>query len=105
MIPQQPPNRPIRTLERIWLYTACAYNCFDETIMSDEAWDLMAKELGERRKEWSSLFCHALPDGRDYPVQTTSMGIDWGANTVAGACYARMSALDRDYTTIIQRFS
>lgn len=104
MIPALPKGLPIRTLELCWLYTACAYNCFDETLMSDEDWDQMAKELGERRREWSSLFVHALPDGREYPVQTTSMGINWDANTVAGAAYRLMSPLDRDYSSIIAKF-
>lgn len=103
MIPCPPPGSPIRTLELIWLYTACAYNCFDETIMADEDWDQMAKELGSRRREWTSFFKHALPEP-DYPVQTTSMGIDWEGNTVAGATYSLMSRLDRDYSSIIQRF-
>lgn len=97
------PDLPIRKLELQWLVSSCAYNEFDETVMSDEDWDQMAKELDRRRAEWTPYFRHSLPDGRGYPVQTTSMGIDWMANTAAGSIRARMSLLDRDYSSIIDQ--
>lgn len=94
----------IRLLEHIWLYTSCAYNEFDETLMSDEDWDQMAKELDERRREWTPYFRLSLPSP-DYPVQTTSMGIDWMGNTAAGTTRERLSVLDRDYSSIVSRYN
>lgn len=100
LIHRPKPGCPIRVLEHIWLYTACAYNEFDETLMSDEDWDQMAKELDSRRREWTPYFRHSLPSA-DYPVQTTSMGIDWMGSTAAGTTRHALSILDRDYRTII----
>lgn len=103
MIPRPLPNSPIRTLERIWLYTSCAYNAFDETLMADEDWDLMAKELDERRREWTPYFRWSLPD-KDYPVQTTSMGIDWRVG-LARMFFQELAELDGDYSSVIAKFT
>jgi hypothetical protein len=73
------PPPTTRALEHLWLRTACAYECFDETLMPDTEWDIMAKDLNERRLSWSPYFTAVIPGGRggDYNVGTTASGIDW----------------------------
>lgn len=77
----QPPlgiQAPLNDLERLWLETSCYYAVFNETVMEDTLWDLLARELWERREEtWkdtsrgkvlglSPYFCHAV--GLPWPV-------------------------------------
>lgn len=79
MIPLPPPNSPIKDLERLWLRTAVAYEQFDENLMEDHDWDKFAKELNDRRSEWSPYFANSIPGGRegDFNVGTTASGVDW----------------------------
>lgn len=88
---------PLGDLERLWLETSCYYACFNETVMEDTLWDLMAKELWDRREEeWqdgslkrhglSPYFCDCLGlpwpisdwqgDPSENPIKT-AMGVNW----------------------------
>lgn len=88
---------PVGDLERLWLETSCYYAVFNETVMEDTLWDLMAQELWDRREEaWnagdhkayglSPYYCHAV--GIPWPVTSqewaegenpikTAMGVNW----------------------------
>lgn len=81
-----PPSSPIKDLERLWLLTCCTYELFDEETMEDRYWDAFAKNLNDRRQEWSPYFIHALPF-TDFNVGVTGSGVDWTRNTVARVTY------------------
>jgi len=66
---------PIKDLERLWLDTSCAYACLDETMMADEDWDQMTKELWDRRSEWSPYFKEAVP--ASCVESSTASGVNW----------------------------
>lgn len=81
-----PPDSPITDLERLWLLTCCTYELFDEETMEDRYWDAFAKNLNDRRLEWTAYFRHCLPSA-DFNVGTTGSGILWAGNNVANLVY------------------
>ena len=101
MIPRPPSGTPIRVLERLWLDTACLYEEFHETVMADTDWDLMAKELNDRREEWSPYFHWCLPS-REYNPGTTASGIDWSKG-IPRLVYDTLKALDGNYQPVIDK--
>lgn len=99
LIPQAPKGLPIKDLERLWLDTACLYEEFNETVMEDPDWDLMGKELNERKAEWSPYFTRCLPGGKRFNPGTTGSGLDW-TRGIPGVIRDHLSGLDGDYSSV-----
>lgn len=104
MLPRPKPGAPIKELENLWLRTAVAYEQFDETLMADTDWDHFAKELNDRREEWSPYFNQAVPGGRsgEFNVGTTASGVDWSKGPQRLFYEAAVGVWGRDPLGIIQ---
>lgn len=102
VLPQAPRGLPIKDLERLWLDTTCLYEEFAEIVLLDTDWDLMGKELYERRREWSPYFKNCLPSPAFNPG-TTGSGIDW-VKGIPRLVREQLSLLDGNYSPVYDKW-
>ena len=101
MLRRPVPGAPIKALERLWLDTAYLYEELNETVMKDADWDSFAKELNDRREEWSPYFKHSLPS-EDYNPGTTGSGLNWRKG-IPFLVSLHLRGLDGDYSSLYHR--